>query len=83
MTKSELDTLDSVFLAPLALSLNQYFGTIFSERKLLWICMVRFFFIMKSYNEGLVLLKLADTVLILINTGPSNVKDNKDKINTL
>ena len=23
-------------------------------------------------NEGLVLLKLADTVLILINTGPSN-----------
>ena len=25
------------------------------------------------YNEGLVLLKLADTVLILINTGPSNV----------
>ena len=26
-------------------------------------------------NEGLVLLKLANTVLILINTGPSNVKD--------
>ena len=48
MTKSELDTLDSVFLAPLALFVNQYFGTIFSERKLLWICMVRFFFIMIS-----------------------------------
>ena len=43
MTKSELDTLDSVFLAPLALFVNQYFGTIFSERKLLWICMVRYF----------------------------------------
>ena len=40
MTKSELDTLDSCFLAPLALFLNQYFGTIFSERKLLWICWV-------------------------------------------
>ena len=44
MTKSELDTLDSVFLAPLALFVNQYFGTIFSERKLLWICMVRIFY---------------------------------------
>ena len=27
-----------------------------------------------NINEGLVLLKLANTVLILINTGPSNVK---------
>ena len=27
-----------------------------------------------NINEGLVLLKLADRVLILINTGPSNVK---------
>merc|ERR1712241_696067 len=40
MTKSELDTLDSAYLAPLALFLNQYFGTIFSERKLLWICWI-------------------------------------------
>ena len=30
-----------------------------------------------NINEGLVLLKLADTVLILINTGPSNGKERK------
>ena len=57
MTKSELDTLDSVFLAPLALFVNQYFGTIFSERKLLWICMVRIFLSRNNYigiyNESL------------------------------
>ena len=36
-------------------------------------CKFRYLF---NINEGLVLLKLADTVLILINTGPSNVKDS-------
>ena len=34
-------------------------------------CKFRYLFII---NEGLVFLKLANTVLILINTGPSNVK---------
>ena len=38
--KSEFDTLDSSYLAPAALFANQYFGTIFSERKLLWLCWV-------------------------------------------
>ena len=41
MTKSELDTLDSVFLAPLILFVNQYLGTKFSESRLLWISLVR------------------------------------------
>ena len=41
MTKSELDTFDSVFLAPLILFVNQYLGTKFSESRLLWICLVR------------------------------------------
>ena len=40
MTKSELDTLDSVFLAPLILFVNQYLGTKFSESRLLWISLV-------------------------------------------
>ena len=43
MTKSELDIFDSVFLAPLALFLNQFFGTTFSEAKILWLCWVRQF----------------------------------------
>ena len=36
-------------------------------------CKFRYLFII---NESLVLLNLADTVVILINTTPSNVKDN-------
>jgi phosphatidylglycerophosphate synthase len=40
MTKSEFDTLDSSYLAPVALFANQYFNTIFSERKLLWLCWI-------------------------------------------
>jgi len=40
MTKSELDTFDSVFLAPLILFVNQYLGTKFSESRLLWICLL-------------------------------------------
>merc|ERR1712012_1285379 len=40
MTKSELDTFDSVFLAPLILFVNQYLGTEFSESRLLWICLL-------------------------------------------
>ena len=35
------------------------------------------FCLLFNINIGLVLLKLADTVLILINTGPSNVKELK------
>ena len=32
-----------------------------------------------NINEGLLLLKLADAVLVLIKTGPSNVKERKKK----
>jgi len=39
MTKSELDILDTSFLAPFFLAVNQYTGT-FSEIKCLWICWI-------------------------------------------
>ena len=44
MTKSELDILDTSFLAPFFLAVNQYTGT-FSEIKCLWICWVSYFFL--------------------------------------
>ena len=46
MTKSELDSLDSIFLAPVCLIVNQAMGTIFPEVKILWACFVSFYFIL-------------------------------------
>ncbi|KFM82415.1 Choline/ethanolaminephosphotransferase 1, partial [Stegodyphus mimosarum] len=40
MTKSEVDYLDSVFLGPGMLFLNQYFDTFFNEYIVLWLCFV-------------------------------------------
>jgi len=78
MTKSELDTLDSVFLAPLALFLNQYFGTIFSERKLLWICMIFVTFDLLWYcsNVCLEICNATGWYLFKINQTATNASNN-------
>ena len=50
MTKSELDSLDSIFLAPVCLIVNQAMGTIFPEVKILWACFVSFLFFFANIN---------------------------------
>ncbi|CAG2183829.1 unnamed protein product, partial [Oppiella nova] len=40
MSKSEITKLDSVFIGPLLLFLNQYFNTIIDEYILLWVALV-------------------------------------------
>ncbi|GFY70700.1 hypothetical protein TNIN_274251 [Trichonephila inaurata madagascariensis] len=40
MTKSEVDYLDSIFIGPGMLFLNQYFDTFFNEYIVLWLCFV-------------------------------------------
>jgi len=78
MTKSELDTLDSVFLAPLVLILNQKFGTIFSERKLLWICWIFVTFDLLWYcsNVCLEICNATGWYLFKINQTATNASNN-------
>jgi len=84
MTKSELDTLDSCFLAPLALFLNQYFGTIFSERKLLWICWIFVTFDLLWYcsNVCLEICNATGWYLFKINQTDTNASNTSTNSNS-
>ena len=64
MTKSELDSLDSIFLAPVCLIVNQAMGTIFPEVKILWACFVSFFFFNYFYLFDNILFRI-DTIIII------------------
>ena len=49
MTKSELESFDPIFLAPLCLFVNQIglLGTTFSEVRILWVCWVSYYLLHK------------------------------------
>ena len=51
----------------------EWLHILYMSRRKLRSCKFRYLF---NINEGLGLLKLADTVLILINPSPSNIKEN-------
>lgn len=45
MTKSEMQYLDSSFIGPFLLFLNQYFNTFLNEKFVLWIALVSIFYL--------------------------------------
>merc|ERR1712001_333537 len=74
MTKSELDTLDSCFLAPVCLIVNQAMGTIFPEVKILWACFIFVTFDLFWYcsNVCLEICNATGWYLFKINCTPTN-----------
>jgi len=74
MTKSELDSLDSIFLAPVCLIVNQAMGTIFPEVKILWACFIFVTFDLFWYcsNVCLEICNATGWYLFKINCTPTN-----------